>query len=90
MEDFCSYSYVLTAIAAAELIVQTFGPTILENIATPPKRGGVDISREERYDKCHSIAQQLSQLHAALAAQGAGSGKLSNAIHKLNVALSGF
>jgi hypothetical protein len=35
---------------------------IQQNIMAAPKRGGVDLSREERYDKCSAIAQLLAQV----------------------------
>lgn len=42
-------SYVTTTCAAVTTVLKCLGDTILSNIKTPPSRGNVDISREERY-----------------------------------------
>ena len=45
-------SYVTGASAALKLILKNFGSVIRSNIDTPSTTVGVDISKEERLNKC--------------------------------------
>ena len=51
---------IQTAANTLKIILKTFGPVIALNIAQPPPTGtGVDISREERYQKCQDSYAHL-------------------------------
>ena len=47
--------HVKCACKVLKLILKSFGPVIKTNMATPPRHGGVDITKEERYNYNSSI-----------------------------------
>jgi len=55
-------SYISCGCKILKLILKSFGPLIKSNIAAPPVQGGVDITREERYEKCHTCHSHLLSL----------------------------
>ena len=55
--------FIQTAANTLKLILKNFGPVISINVnQPPPSGGGVDISREERYEKCHDSYAHLNSI----------------------------
>ena len=55
--------FVQTTANTLKLILKTFGPVIAMNVSQPPATGaGVDISREERHQKCQDSFAHLNSI----------------------------
>ena len=80
-------SYIETACEAVQLILKNFGRIIKDNIKSPPKSGGIDISREERYEKCVACQDLLREAHSAIQPRLSDSGKVGSQIRMLDKAL---
>jgi len=80
-------SYIETACEAVQLIMKNFGRIIKDNIKSPPKSGGIDISREERYEKCVACQDLLREAHRAIQPRLSDSGKVGSQIRMLDKAL---
>ena len=60
--------YIQTTANTMKLILKTFGPVITMNVNQPPTReAGVDISREERHQKCQDSFAHLNSIREYLA-----------------------
>jgi len=53
-------AYTTTSLQSVKLILKNFGNVIKTNLSAPPSGGGIDIQREERYDKCRQCWQLLT------------------------------
>ena len=59
--------FIQTAASTLKLILKNFGPVIAINVnQPPPSGGGVDISREERYEKCHDSYAHLNSIRECI------------------------
>ncbi|KAI6654266.1 Katanin p80 WD40 repeat-containing subunit B1-like isoform X2 [Oopsacas minuta] len=59
--------FVQTTANTLRLILKTFGPVIAINVNQPPPTGaGVDISREERYEKCYDSFAHLNSIRDSI------------------------
>lgn len=55
-------SYIMSAVNTLKILLRSFGSLIKMNIDQPPNIAGVDISREERHQKCHDCYSLLMEL----------------------------
>lgn len=55
-------SYVRCSCSCLKLVLKSFGPVIKTNVSVPPQQGGVDLIREERYEKCQTCHAHLLAL----------------------------
>lgn len=55
-------SHVKCGCKMVKLILKSFGPLIKTNLTTPPSHGGIDITREERYERCLTCHSHLTSL----------------------------
>ncbi|XP_054165433.1 katanin p80 WD40 repeat-containing subunit B1-like isoform X2 [Oppia nitens] len=77
-------SYMSVGCAALKLILKQFAPTIKTNITAPPGIG-VDISREERYNKCMSCYNHLLSVRAFILKRQTLQGKLGRCFRELHI-----
>ncbi|XP_064467024.1 katanin p80 WD40 repeat-containing subunit B1-like isoform X2 [Ornithodoros turicata] len=77
-------SYMSVGCLCLRVILKHFGPTIKTNITAPPGVG-VDISREERYNKCMSCYNQLLSIRAFLLKRQTMQGKLGHSFRELHI-----
>ncbi|XP_067652275.1 katanin p80 WD40 repeat-containing subunit B1-like isoform X5 [Haliotis asinina] len=70
-------SYVLTTATSIKLILRNMGPVIKANMTAPPSIG-VDISREERHQKCHTCYMSLMDIRLVLEKRQGLAGKLGS------------
>ncbi|XP_076333186.1 katanin p80 WD40 repeat-containing subunit B1-like isoform X3 [Tachypleus tridentatus] len=75
-------TYMSAGCSCLKLILKNFASLINSNIAAPPGVG-VDISREERYNKCVSCYHQLLSIRAFLLKRQTLSGKLGQSFREL-------
>jgi len=60
-------NYVVTSLQSVKLILKNFGQVIKSNLSAPPSpANGIDIQREERYDKCRQCWQMLTGISKTL------------------------
>ncbi|XP_066253983.1 katanin p80 WD40 repeat-containing subunit B1 [Euwallacea similis] len=59
--------YMSVGCVTLKLILRHFGPVIRTNVQSPVGSFGVDIPREERYQKCVKCHEMLSQLRSIVA-----------------------
>ena len=59
-------SYVNAATGALKLVLKNFGTVIKNNIDTPGNSVGVDISKEERLNKCMGCYQELVKIRSTI------------------------
>jgi len=74
--------HLLSACNTLKHIIRSFGQLIRDNMNAPPA-GNIDISREERYKKCHACYQNISGISRELSRQASGQGKLGSAIREV-------
>ncbi|CAG2161528.1 unnamed protein product [Oppiella nova] len=77
-------SYMSVGCAALKLILKQFAPTIKTNITAPPGIG-VDISREERYNKCMGCYNHLLSVRAFILKRQTLQGKLGRSFRELSI-----
>lgn len=77
-------SYMTAGCLSLKLILKNFSPVIKSNITAPPGVG-VDISREERYNKCMSCFNQLVSIRAFLLKRQTLQGKLGQSFRELHI-----
>ncbi|XP_046379150.2 katanin p80 WD40 repeat-containing subunit B1-like isoform X2 [Haliotis rufescens] len=70
-------SYVLTTATSIKMILRNMGPVIKANMTAPPSIG-VDISREERHQKCHTCYMALMDIRLLLEKRQGLAGKLGS------------
>eukprot|EP00118_Oscarella_pearsei_P007323 m.35327 g.35327 ORF g.35327 m.35327 type:complete len:644 (+) comp32097_c0_seq2:79-2010(+) len=83
-------SYVSAACKAVKLILTNFSPVIKSNINASPSGFGIDLSREERIQKCHACHSLLMKVKQATIERHskASAGKLGSALRELKVAFT--
>jgi katanin p80 WD40 repeat-containing subunit B1 len=79
-------SYIEAGCEAVQLVLKSFGKTIKDNIKKPPT-GGIDISREERYEKCVACRERLEEVRQTIQPRLADAGKVGSSVRLLNKAL---
>ncbi|XP_065571561.1 katanin p80 WD40 repeat-containing subunit B1-like isoform X2 [Artemia franciscana] len=80
-------TYVLTASAVLRLILSNFSQIIKTNLEAPITSVGVDISREERYNKSMSCYTQLLPVKAFVQKRQAVVGKIGQTFRELHLLL---
>ncbi|KAJ7383140.1 Katanin p80 WD40 repeat-containing subunit B1 [Desmophyllum pertusum] len=81
-------SYVQAGAMAIKLILRNFAPVIKSNMAAPPVSVGVDLVREERYNKCHKCYLHLRSIREALSSKTSISGKMGSLFREMSLAFS--
>lgn len=66
MYIFCSFSYVLVSLTSIRTILKCFGHVIKANVSAPPKGNSVDISREERFQRCKECNELLHKVRSII------------------------
>ncbi|XP_061404731.1 katanin p80 WD40 repeat-containing subunit B1 [Lethenteron reissneri] len=82
-------SYVLTGCVALKIILQNFASVIKGNLTVPPS-SVVDITREERYQKCKVCHRLLMNLRPLLDSRKTRSGRVSGAFRELGMLMITF
>lgn len=77
-------SYMSVGCSCLRVILKNFGSVIKTNITAPPGVG-VDICREERYNKCMSCYNQLLSIRAFLLKRQTMQGKLGHSFRELHI-----
>ncbi|KAM3829230.1 katanin p80 WD40 repeat-containing subunit B1 [Vipera latastei] len=80
-------SYVQTGCASLKLILQRFLPLITDILTAPPSVG-VDISREERLQKCHVCYKQLKAINTFIKNRSGLSGRHGSAFRELHLLMA--
>jgi len=81
-------TYVITGVSVVQLVLRLFGQLILDNIRSPPADGGIDISREERYDRCVQVHRGLRSMRRAIVSRMEDPGKIGSQLRSLDKMLS--
>lgn len=81
-------SYVQAGATAIKLILRNFAPVIKSNMAAPPVSVGVDLVREERYNKCQKCHSHLQFIREALSSKTSISGKMGSLFREMSLAFS--
>ena len=55
-----------------------------ENIRSPPAPGGIDISREERYERCNAVHRGFREIRMAIANRLQEPGKIGSQLRSLD------
>ncbi|UYV81194.1 KATNB1 [Cordylochernes scorpioides] len=82
-------AYMSVGCAALKLILKNFCQTIKTNITAPPGIG-VDVTREERYNKCMSCYNHLLSVRAFLLKRQTLQGKLGQSFRELHILMQGL
>ncbi|CAH1780535.1 unnamed protein product [Owenia fusiformis] len=80
-------NYVQTTCMSLRTILKNFGPVIKSNVTAAPAGGGVDISREERYQKCNTCYGYLMAIRAVIDKKASTSGKMSSTFREIQLLL---
>ncbi|XP_069073465.1 katanin p80 WD40 repeat-containing subunit B1 isoform X2 [Pleurodeles waltl] len=80
-------SYMQTGCASLKLILQRFLPIITDILSAPPSVG-VDISREERLEKCQQCHMQLCNISKVIKSKTVQSGRQSSAFRELQLLMA--
>ncbi|XP_077502512.1 katanin p80 isoform X2 [Amblyomma americanum] len=82
-------SYMSTGCACLRILLKNFASVIKTNITAPPGVG-VDISREERYNKCMSCYNQLLSIRSFLLKRQTMQGKLGHLFREMHILMQGL
>ncbi|XP_064414518.1 katanin p80 WD40 repeat-containing subunit B1 isoform X1 [Latimeria chalumnae] len=82
-------SYVQTGCTSLKLILQRFLPLICDTLTAPPSVG-VDITREERHQKCKLCYQQLKNLSNVVKDKAGTVGRHGSAFRELQLLMVGL
>lgn len=77
--------YINTGCAAMKLILKNFASVIKSNIDSPVGTVGVDISREERHNKCMQCYKDLVKIRSLILKRQTMSGKLGHTYRELSI-----
>lgn len=77
-------SYMSTGCSCLRILLKSFGSVIKSNITAPPGVG-VDIPREERYNKCMSCYNELLSIRAFLLKRQTMQGKLGHLFREMQI-----
>ncbi|XP_078527593.1 katanin p80 WD40 repeat-containing subunit B1 isoform X2 [Lissotriton helveticus] len=80
-------SYTQTGCASLKLILQRFLP-IIQDILSAPASVGVDISRDERVEKCEQCRSQLCKINKVIKSKTVQSGRQSSAFRELQLLMA--
>eukprot|EP00730_Choanoeca_flexa_P016469 TRINITY_DN7786_c0_g1_i1.p1 TRINITY_DN7786_c0_g1~~TRINITY_DN7786_c0_g1_i1.p1 ORF type:complete len:709 (+),score=84.60 TRINITY_DN7786_c0_g1_i1:76-2202(+) len=83
-------SYVIAACNAAAFVHKTFGHLILDAAATAKSGRGVDVSKEERHEKCCTCYESMLVIKEALETRSDEKGKVGSALRKAFKALEKY
>ena len=78
-------NYVTGASSALKLVLKTFGTVIKSNIDTPSTSVGVDISKEERLNKCLDCYRELVKIRSTILKRQTLQGKCGHAFRELAI-----
>ena len=78
-------SYVAGAATALKLILKNFGTVIRSNIDSPSTSVGVDISKEERLNKCLDCYRELVKIRSVVLKRQTLQGKCGHAFRELAI-----
>ncbi|XP_067327052.1 katanin p80 WD40 repeat-containing subunit B1 [Anolis sagrei] len=82
-------SYIHTGCTSLKLILQRFLPVITDTLAAPPSVG-VDISREERLQKCRLCYRQLKIINNFVKNKSGLSGRHGSTFRELHILMAGL
>ncbi|XP_006816983.1 katanin p80 WD40 repeat-containing subunit B1-like [Saccoglossus kowalevskii] len=82
-------NYILTSCQAIKLIMKSFSQLIKSNITSPPL-SGVDISREERYNKCKKCYDSLVNIRYIIEQKQHLVGKIGSTFREVKLILGGL
>ncbi|KAI4872978.1 hypothetical protein NFI96_023666 [Prochilodus magdalenae] len=82
-------SYVQTGYMALKLILKQFWPLISDTLTAPPSVG-VDITREERHQKCKSCYKQLKNLNNVVKNRAEQVGRHGSTFKELQLLMAPF
>ncbi|XP_022237452.1 katanin p80 WD40 repeat-containing subunit B1-like [Limulus polyphemus] len=82
-------SYISVGCTSLRLILKNFVSVIKTNVTAPPSVG-VDISREERHNKCASCYNHLLSIRAFLLKRQTMQGKLGHSFRELHMLMQGL
>jgi len=77
--------YITVGCDAMKLILKNFGSVIKSNIDSPIQTVGVDISREERHNKCMECYKDLVKIRSLILKRQAMQGKLGHTFRELSI-----
>lgn len=75
-------NHLFVACSTLKHIIRSFGQLIKDNLNAPPV-GNIDITREERYKKCHLCHQQIANISREITRHSGAQGKLGSAIREI-------
>merc|ERR1712055_12695 len=78
-------SYVNSSAAALKLILKNFATVIKSNIDQPTSTVGVDISKEERANKCMDCYKELVKIRSGILKRQTMQGKAGHAYRELAI-----
>lgn len=78
-------TYMTAGCCALRIVLKNFASVIRTNISAPPTSIGIDLSREERYNKCMSCYNQLMSIRAFILKRQTLQGKLGQSFRDLHV-----
>lgn len=81
-------SYVERASSSLKLIMKNFSPLIKSTLSTPPGALGVDLVREERYQKCEGCYRHLIEIRDVLQSRTKTPGRIGSMCKELALSLS--
>ncbi|XP_050306763.1 katanin p80 WD40 repeat-containing subunit B1 [Anthonomus grandis grandis] len=81
--------YMTLACNSLKLILRLFGDVIRTNVQSPVGSYGVDIPREERYQKAVKCHELLSQIRACAEKKASLPGKVGTTLKELKVMMAG-
>ncbi|XP_043937446.1 katanin p80 WD40 repeat-containing subunit B1 isoform X1 [Protopterus annectens] len=82
-------SYVQTGSTSLKLILQRFLPLIFDTLKAPPPVG-VDITREERLQKCKACHKQLKNISNIVKNKAGAAGRHGSAFRELHILMLGL
>lgn len=81
-------SHVTTGTATVQMVIKCFGQMVTQNLRSPPAPGGIDISREDRYEKCVLFQTHVKMLRKAMAHRLNTPGKIGSSLRALDKVLA--
>ncbi|XP_066911184.1 katanin p80 WD40 repeat-containing subunit B1-like [Clytia hemisphaerica] len=81
-------SYIESASASIKLILKNFAQLIKNTLSIPPGALGVDLSREERHNKCNKCNIVLLEIRNVVSGRSQVSGRIGSLCRELSLALS--
>jgi len=82
--------YMTIGCGSLKLILKNFAHMIKTNIESPVYTHGVDISREERYNKCKGCNDELLSIRSFLLKRQTLQGKIGQTFRELHILMQGL